>query len=174
MSFSLVSRVVVLMGILGVLGGGCAYVPKAPEQSGDAITFIMMDRNPEALRFALYTLDSKGTLSGGGGLSARNEKVDWTIALGPEDVSRLDTAIRDAGWLNGEAIGEPDGASGPRVLAISIRGPNGNQALTIEAKGDAFGPQTSAVLKLLVKYASRRYSQKLNALPQAGDSLNSP
>ena len=133
----------------------------------------MLDRNAEALRFVLYVLDEEGTLSGSGGLDARNEKVDWTMALTPQDIARLDAAIRSAGWLQGEARGEPARASGPRVLAVSVRGPGANQAFTIEANGDAYGPETSAVMKILVEFSSRRYSGKLNELPQAGDSLPS-
>lgn len=165
-------RLTLASGILFMLGaiGGCETHLRAPSQSGNAITFKMLDRNVDTFQFALYVLDSEQTLSGSGGLDARNDKVTWSMALDAADIDRLDGAIRSAGWLNGDTFGEPEDALGPRALAVAVRGPGNSSAFTIEAIGENFGPQTTAVLKLLREYSSRRFQQNLNELPKAGDS----
>ena len=159
-------------GILLMLAaiGGFETPLRAPSQAGKAITFKLLDRNVETFQFALYVLDAEQALSGSGGLDARNDKIAWSMALDAADLAQLLAAIRSAGWFNGDAIGEPEDASGPRALAVAVRGPDGSKAFTIEAMEVTFGPQTRAVLKILRDFSNRRFQQNLNELPQAGDS----
>ena len=166
-------RVTCACGILCMLAAlsGCQTPLRAPSQSGNTVTFKLLDRNLETLQFALYILDVEETLSGSGGLDARNDKVAWSMALDAADIAQLLAAIHSAGWLNGDAIGEPEDASGARALAVAVRGPDGSKAFTIEAMEVTFGPQTTAVLKILRDFSNRRFQQNLNELPQSGDSL---
>lgn len=149
---------------------GCGPSLRMPRQSGDGIALRLLDRNLETLQFALFVLEDENTLSGSGGLDARNNTVSWSLTLNDAEVSQLHKAIRNAGWLKGEAKGESDAAPGPRMLIIRVGGKEGSQAFTIEAVGLKFGPETTAVLDLLSAFSRRRFKDTLDLLPSSGDS----
>jgi len=153
---------------------GCGSVSRVvvPAPDGDSISMGLMDKQPSQRRYQLYILSPEG-LSGSGGMSAFNEKTTWSVQLTPAERTRLERALKAAGWLTGSPAGEPDvDRSGTdRCLVISMRTSSQRMAFEIPAGDQGFGTDTSGILEMLRELSARRFNDHVNGLPGAGDTI---
>ena len=153
---------------------GCGSAPQlvVPAPDGDSISMAIMDKQPSEQRYQLYLLTSSG-LSGSGGMSAFNEKTTWSISLSDAERDRLNSAIRAAGWVEGDPAGEAEAIdrNTDRILVISTRTSSQRAAFEIFPGPDGFGPATAGILEALKELSARRFNDHVNRLPAEGDSI---
>lgn len=124
---------------------------------------VVKDRDAASGRFMRFEVDGVGELRVGSGRAAQRDEAKEIVRLGPEDLEVLESAIRDAGWMNG---GPPNSTgAGPRRLEIALTWGGKERRFTEVADGRAFSPETDRVLDALVDFSRRRFGGVLDGLP---------
>ncbi|PIE25756.1 MAG: non-ribosomal peptide synthetase [Micrococcales bacterium] len=119
-----------VVGLLGVLKAGAAYVPLDPEYPADRLAFMLEDTDAQVVltheRFADRFTDRKVVvLDGGWEEISRRPASDPGIAIGPDDVAYVIYTSGSTGRPKGVLI--EHGGLVQRVLSLQARYPLGSE-----------------------------------------------
>ncbi len=139
---------------------GCA-AGGSPDSPTGGIALEMIVRG-EANLAALYRVDRDGSISFGGGVDARNDRVTWTGSMTAAEIDELRRLLEEYGWF--ERVPVSTGEPPQRRYRIWLRWPGGRKRYKVRGSS----PDITPIHDHLERVARRRLGGDpvIQALPR--------
>lgn len=109
---------------------------------------------------ALYSVESNGTLSFGGGFDALRDRITWTAAMTTEQIAGLRALLEEHSWFERA----PMGAGGDNEVIHEITFASPRASWRARVRGG--GPRLDPILEFLREASLSRHDDLLDSLPQ--------